>query len=244
MKILIVIPARYKSTRLPGKPLKKILGKELILRVLEKCKKIKKKNIKIIVATDDSRIKKLVDKNGFNTILTSERCLTGTDRVAEVGKKIFADIYINVQGDEPLINKNDIMNIIKAKMKNPNHVICGYKKMEKNENPNNINIPKLIFNKKKELIYISRHSIPFLKNKNKKDKKIYYKQVCIYAFNRKELKMFYSQKKGIIENNEDIEIIRFIELNKKILMVETKSKSYAVDTKDDIARIEKVLRNE
>ncbi len=244
MKILIIIPARFSSSRLPGKPLKKILGREMILRVLDKCKKVRMNNLKILVATDDKRIKKIVEKNHFHSIMTSKNCLTGTDRVAEVAKKYSANIFINVQGDEPLISPNDIKRIIKAKKKYPDHIICGYKKMTKGENPFNTNIPKVIFNNKKELIYISRGILPFSKTKKSLGKIKYFKQVCIYGFNKKDLELFKSEKKSFIEDQEDIEIIRFLELNKKVLMVETKSNSYAVDTKDDIAKIENHLKNE
>ena len=117
MRILIVIPARFNSTRLPGKPLKKICGKELIIRVIEACAPLLRKNIKIVVATDDKKIFNLVNFFKFEALMTSKKCSTGTDRVADVSKKIKADIYINVQGDEPLINADDIKKIIKAKIK-------------------------------------------------------------------------------------------------------------------------------
>ena len=214
----------------------------MILRVLEKCNQVKIKNLKILVATDDQRIKKFVDAHNFKSIITSTKCLTGTDRVAEVADNLSVDIFINVQGDEPLINANDIMRIIRAKKKYPNHVICGYKKMTKSEDPCNLNIPKVVFNKQKELMYISRGIIPYSKNKKVMGKINYYKQVCIYAFNKNELKLFRSKNKGSIERQEDIEIIRFLELNKKVLMVETKSNSHAVDIKGDIAKIEKYLK--
>ena len=100
-KILIIIPARYKSSRFPGKPLKKILGRELVLRVADRCKKISNKR-DLIIATDNSMISKVAKKENFKVIMTSQNCLTGTDRVAEVAKKINSKIYINVQGDEPL----------------------------------------------------------------------------------------------------------------------------------------------
>ncbi len=117
IKTAIIIPARFKSSRLPGKPLKKILGKEMILWVAKTSEKVVgKKNV--FIATDDERIKKVVVKNNYNCIMTSSACLTGTDRVAEASKKINADIYINVQGDEPLIKTNDIKKIINLKKKN------------------------------------------------------------------------------------------------------------------------------
>ena len=160
MKILIVIPARFKSSELPGKPLRKIKGKELILRVIDRCKKFKNKNIKLIVATDNIKIKELVRAYGTDSIMTSKSCLTGTDRVAEVAKKIKADIYVNVQGDEPLINISDIKKIIKRKINKRKMVVCGYTTLNLDEKPENRSIPKVLVNKKDELIYISRSVIP------------------------------------------------------------------------------------
>ena len=159
MKTSIIIPARYGSSRYSGKPLVKILGREMILRVADICKKVvKKKNL--FIATDDRRISKKVSENGYNFVMTSKKCLTGTDRVAEASKKIKSDIYINVQGDEPTINPKDIRKIINAKIKFPNHVICGYDKIHKFQNPFNVNLPKVVINEKSELVYISRLAIP------------------------------------------------------------------------------------
>ena len=180
--IKIIIPARYSSKRLPGKPLKLINGKELVLHVAERCSKVfGVKNL--IIATDSKKIKSKVEKKGFNSIITSKKCLTGTDRVAEASKKIKSKIYINVQGDEPLIKTNDIKKVYSAKKKNPNHVICGYSEISKREDPHNTNIPKVILNKHSELIYISRALIPASKKKLRNFK--FLKQVCIYAFNIK-----------------------------------------------------------
>ena len=169
MRILIVIPARFNSTRLPGKPLKKICGKELIIRVIEACAPLLRKNIKIVVATDDKKIFNLVNFFKFEALMTSKKCSTGTDRVADVSKKIKADIYINVQGDEPLINADDIKKIIKAKIKFSKHVICGYSNLRNDESVDNKNIPKVVMNKKSELMYISRSAIPSLKGKKLKN---------------------------------------------------------------------------
>ena len=116
MNVAIVIPARYGSSRYRGKPLAKILGREMVLRVADICKKITgKKNL--YIATDSKIIEKVVKKNGYKAIITSKKCLTGTDRVAEASRKIKADIIINVQGDEPTINPNDIKKIINSKKK-------------------------------------------------------------------------------------------------------------------------------
>lgn len=240
MSISIIIPARYGSSRYTGKPLVKILGREMILRVADICKKVVKKN-QLYVATDDKRISKKVSENGYNFIMTSKKCLTGTDRVAEASKKIKSNIYINVQGDEPTINPNDIKKIIKAKIKFPNHVICGYDIIHKLQNPFNVNLPKVVINGKSELVYISRLPIPG--SKRKFLKKVYLKQVCIYAFNKKELKTFNSMgKKGELEKIEDIEILRFFEHDIKIKMIKLNSNSVAVDEKSDIKKVEKIIK--
>ena len=239
MSVLIVIPARYKSSRFLGKPLKKILNKELIFWVLEKCKKVCKKNINLLVATDDKRIFNKVRGENYKAVMTSKKCLTGTDRVAEVYKKINAKIYINVQRDEPLVKVKDIKKIIKAKLKFPGKIICGYTYLGRTENPLNINIPKLVVNSKDELIYISRSSIPA--SKMYKKNKYYLKQVCVYAYSKQELNLFYSNKKTPLEKVEDIEILRFLEKGAKIQMVKLSSGSHAVDKKSDIKIVEKIL---
>ena len=237
---VIVIPARYGSSRYRGKPLVKILGRELVLRVADVCKKtIGRPNI--YIATDSKKIASTVEKSNYKSVFTSSSCLTGTDRVAEAAKKINAKIYINVQGDEPLVNPKDIKAIIIAKKKFPNHVICGYDKIHKLQDPKSLNLPKVVVNSKKELIYISRSLIPgskkTIKNKN------YFKQVCIYAFNKSELKKFYFlKKKSEIEEMEDIEILRFFDLGIKIKMIKLNSNSVAVDEIADVEKVEKIIK--
>ena len=108
---ILVIPARYNSKRFPGKPLIDICGKPMIVRTFNQCKKIVPAS-KILVATDDERIKKVCEKQNIRTIITSKKCLTGTDRIAEVAKKVKANFYINVQGDEPLCNPMDLKKLL------------------------------------------------------------------------------------------------------------------------------------
>ena len=107
----------------------------------------------------------MIKKAQYNVIMTSSKCLTGTDRIAEASKKIKSKFFVNVQGDEPTINPIDIKKIINAKYKYPNHVICGYDNISKFENPSNLNLPKVLVNEKKELVYISRSLIPGTKLK-------------------------------------------------------------------------------
>jgi 3-deoxy-manno-octulosonate cytidylyltransferase (CMP-KDO synthetase) len=174
--------------------------------------------------------------------MTSEQCLTGTDRLAEATNKIKADIYINVQGDEPLASPKDIINIIEAKELHYDEIINGYCPISSDEDPNNINIPKVVFTESNSLVYMSRQAIPGFKD-NSQAPGQYYKQVCIYAFTREELKSYSDYgRKSTLEASEDIEIIRFLEWGKKIRMVETSLGSLAVDVLEDIAKVEQGLR--
>ncbi len=242
MKSVIIIPARYKSSRFPGKPLVNLLGKPMILWVSElSAQAVGKENV--YIATDDERISEVATTAGFSAIMTSEQCLTGTDRLAEAANKIQADIYINVQGDEPLVNPKDIINIIKAKELHYDEIINGYCTLADDEDPKNINIPKVIFTEDNSLVYMSRQAIPGFKDESQSPSQ-YYKQVCIYALTAHELKSYADYgRKSTLEKSEDIEIIRFLEWGKKIRMVETNPGSLAVDVQEDVAKVEQGLRN-
>ena len=241
MKSIIVIPARFKSSRFPGKPLAKILDKPMIQWVAELSAKVVSRE-NVYIATENTKIFNAVTELGYEAIMTSEKCLTGTDRLAEIAKKVKADIYVNVQGDEPMVKPNDIQKIIEAKKKYPDDVINGYATIEKDEDVNSINIPKVIFTNDKRLVYISRKALPGFKEK-KNEPQVYYKQVCIYAFNRQELLTYGSYgRKSILEQSEDIEILRFLEWDKTIRLVQTSSGSLAVDEARDIEKVEFAFR--
>ena len=164
MNFILVIPARYNSGRFPGKPLADINGLPMIIRTYNQCKKAVDAK-KIYVATDDLRIKRLCEKENINVVMTSKKCLTGTDRIAEVSKKIKSDVYINVQGDEPVFNPKDIKNLIKKAKKYPNEIINGYTKIKKEKTFRSGNIPKVVFRKDGRLLYMSRAPIPTTKKK-------------------------------------------------------------------------------
>nr|MDA3823453.1 NTP transferase domain-containing protein [Bacteroidales bacterium] len=157
MKSIVVIPARYQSSRFPGKPLVSLLGKPMILWVAELSEKaVGKENV--YVATDDERIAKVVTDAGYQVVMTSDQALTGTDRLAEVAYKVNADIYINVQGDEPLLDPTDIVKAIEEKVRFPQEVINGYCALSDGDDPHSVNIPTLIITEHQQMIYISRQT--------------------------------------------------------------------------------------
>ncbi len=236
---LVIIPARYSSKRLPGKPLLDISGVPMIVRTYNQCKKVVSPS-KIIVATDDKRIQKICAKNKINSIITSRKCLTGTDRIAEVAKKIKKRFYINVQGDEPICNPSDIKKIINYAKKNPDLIINGYTKIKDKEMFYSPNVPKVVFDRNESLLYMSRAPIPSNKKKSFIEG---WRQVCIYSFPYKSLKNFTSiKKKTLLESIEDLESNRFIELGYKVKMLKMSDRSIAVDTIADLKKVRKMIK--
>ncbi len=232
---LIVIPARLASTRLPNKPLIDIEGKSMIQRTYEQCLKAVHHPDDIVVATDHSEIFKHIKHLGYNAIMTSDLCLTGTDRVAEVSELIDAKHYINVQGDEPLINPRDIKKVIASIKQSGDKILNGYTSIDSIEEYKSLTIPKVVFREDKRLLYMSRASIPG----NKKGDFINaFRQICIYSFPKSTLKKFKDHVgKTFFEELEDIEILRFLEMGMEVYMVEMSSSSIAVDTQDDLERV-------
>ena len=239
MKYIVVIPARFKSKRLPGKPIVKIGGLPMIVRTYNQCSKVVSKN-KIIVATDSYEIKKVCDEYKIKSIITSNKCLTGTDRVAEIAKKFKCNFYINVQGDEPFFNPIDLKILIKEAKKNPEEILNGYTEIKDKKLFFNSSIPKVVFDRKGYLLYMSRGPIPI--NKTLEFKKAW-RQVCAYSFPRKALFDFAKTKnKTPIESLEDIEILRFLEKGYNVKMIKMSNKSLAVDNKEDLEKAKIYLK--
>ncbi len=237
---LVVIPARMESTRLPNKPLVDIAGKTMIQRTYEQTAKAVS-NDSLMVATEDKRIKDHLEELGYNVMMTSDKCLTGTDRVAEVASKTDYDYYINVQGDEPIINPMDIQKVIEQISLYPGEIINGYSSIDSEEDYISLTIPKLVFRPDGRLLYMSRAPIPG--NKNCRFEKAW-RQICIYAFPREALKAFSEQReKTILEGLEDIEILRFMEIGYDVRMVELSGESIAVDNSEDLEKVIKKLND-
>lgn len=241
MKSCVIIPARFESSRYPGKPLVPLLGKPMILWVAEVAAKAVAPE-DVYIATDDSRISAIVEEAGFQAIMTSGDARTGTDRVAEAAESLDYDIYSNVQGDEPLLDPRDIRRVIERKSEDMDSVVNGYCWIGNEEDPNSPNIPKVVATEAGELLYMSRSAIPGFKDSRNAPAR-YKKQVCIYAFTRDELMAYRAfGRKSLIESCEDIEILRFFELGRRVVVVETSDGTLAVDVPENVAPVEAALR--
>lgn len=238
-RVLGVIPARYKSTRLPGKPLVEILGKPMIQRTYEQAKKSKALD-DLIVATDDERIIEFCESVAIPVTKTSEDCLTGTDRVAEVAEKLDYDLYVNIQGDEPVIDPVAIDEVVKSYNYHGDEYLAYnlYKEIENEEEFMSNTCIKVLVNENNELLYMSRYPVPF--NKSTEEVKAN-KQVCVYGFTKKALSIFAASTKTRNEKYEDIEILRFLDLNYKVKMMEVNYDSIAVDVPEDVKKVEEFL---
>lgn len=236
---IIAIPARYKSTRLPGKPLKDINGKAMIHRVWDICvKAVGRENS--IVLTDNNLIRDYCIRKNIKFYMTSANCKTGTDRIYEFSKKHKYKYYINVQGDEPLLNPNHILSVLKLIKQKKQTVNC-YSDCTIKEYKS-VNIPKVVVDESENLVYMSRAPIPASKNNLEKIKS--YKQICIYGFTYADLKLFGKlNKKTRNERYEDIEILRLLDMGKNIKMLKVKSNSIAVDTLKDLKKVRQIFEN-
>lgn len=244
MKIIGVIPARYKSSRFPGKPLVDICGKPMIWWVYKQCKKVEDFD-EVYVATEDQRIFDKCLELGIKVVMTSDTHKTGTDRIGEVADKITADLIVNIQGDEPLLEPSTIKAAIEPFYKNSHLQVSNL--MTKVIDPVdvvNFTVPKVITNKDGIGIYLTRATAPYPKGSIDYS---YYKQVCVYGFKPEALRFFcdYGMKygKGKVEAVEDIEILRFIENGYKVQFVEVDSNTIAVDTPNDLERVRRIAQN-
>ena len=235
---VVVIPARLASTRLPNKPLLDILGKSLIQRTYEQCIKAVGREM-VFVATDHELIEQHCKQLEIPVVMTSDQCLTGTDRVAEFATKVKAEYYINVQGDEPIINPQDILDTLQAIKKYPGEIINGYAPIAEEEQFRSLTIPKVVFRPDGRLLYMSRAPIPGNKQGTFKQS---WRQICVYGFPHTSLRQFANHKvKSMLEENEDIEILRFLELGFEVRMIPLSSDSVAVDTPDDVKKVIELL---
>jgi 3-deoxy-manno-octulosonate cytidylyltransferase (CMP-KDO synthetase) len=245
MKILGIIPARYASTRFPGKPLIDLDGKSMIQRVYEQAKKASSL-AEVVVATDDNQIFKAVKDFKGNVIMTSDIHQSGTDRCAEVSKRMIGfDAIINIQGDEPLIDPKQINLLANCFNDISTELATLVKKIETSAELFNPNTPKVIINKKSEAIYFSRQVIPYLKNVEPEDllgKHTFYKHIGIYGYLTTTLGIISRIPIGNLEKAEMLEQLRWIENGYKIRVAITKKESLAIDIPEDVEKVLAALK--
>lgn len=242
MKILGVIPARYASTRFEGKALADILGKPMIQHVYERARKATNIN-DLTVATDDERIFKVVKDFGGNAIMTSQHP-TGTDRIAEVAQGCDADIIVNIQGDEPLIEPQMIDEAIEPFFKDDSIDLSTLvHRINSDQEYNNPNVVKVVVNKAGFAMYFSRSPIPYIKANINRETISLYRHVGLYVYKKEALLEFAKIQSTPLETCEGLEQLRFLENGYRMKVVETSYKSIGVDTPEDLEKVKNILLN-
>lgn len=244
MQILGIIPARYASTRFPGKPLADIAGKSMIRRVYEQAKKCPLLN-EVIVATDDERIFGHVTGFGGKAVMTSPDHQSGTDRCAEVALS-YPDynVVINIQGDEPYIDPEQIGKVAACFNDISTQIATLVKKVQTNDELNNPNSPKVILNRNLEAIYFSRSPLPHIRGQEPQNwlqHFTYYKHIGIYGYRSDILQQITKLPVSPLEKAESLEQLRWIENGYRIKVAETEIETYAVDTPEDLKKLSELL---
>ncbi len=248
MQTLGVIPARYASTRFPGKPLINIKGKTMIQRVYEQVQQALKY---VVVATDDKRIEQCVKGFGGNVVMTNENHQSGTDRCAEAimlfekqTNNLF-DAVINIQGDEPFIEASQINQIADLLSKQNANIATLIKPIEENAALFNSNKVKVITNNKNEAIYFSRQAIPYLRGIKESEwhlKHTYFQHIGMYGYNKETLLKITKLKKGELELAESLEQLRWLENNLIISTAQTDIEGFCIDTPEDLEIVLKQIQ--
>jgi 3-deoxy-manno-octulosonate cytidylyltransferase (CMP-KDO synthetase) len=237
MKYLGLIPARYESSRFPGKPLVMIKEKPMIQWVYEKAAPTVDY---LYVATDDQRIEEAVNNFGGNVILTSDKHRSGTDRCAEAAEKLEKifdfDIVINIQGDEPFIQSQQIESLKSCFGENTD-IATLIKKVENTTELFNPNKPKVVCDNRNYALYFSRSPIPYYRNEQEENwlKRIYWAHIGIYGFRKNILREVTKLSPGDLEITESLEQLRWLENGYKIKTAETFSQGFGIDTPEDLA---------
>ena len=240
MKIIGVIPARYKSSRFPGKPLADICGRPMIWWVYNQVKKVREFE-GVYVATDDDRIADICKKYNIEYVFTSDKHGTSTERVFEVANKISADYYVVINGDEPLIDPNVIRQVLPdSTVTNLLYVGNLMTKIDSPVEAVDFTNIKVVTDNDSNALFMSRSPIPYPKSSIDYE---YYKHVGVLVYTYDALKFFAETPKGYNEKIEDINELRFIEHGVKLKMTKFVSKSLSVDTEKDLEHIRKIISN-
>jgi len=240
-RVVVVIPARFGSTRLPGKPLVPLAGKPMIQRVYERARMAEKVG-RVIVATDDERIVKAVETFGGEARMTRADHRTGTERVAEVAAHAEGDVFVNVQGDEPLLDPAAVDAAVSALLEEPAAAIATLATPVKT--PGDImdpNVVKTVLDFDGNALYFSRAPIPWVRDTTGKVLARHLKHLGLYVFQRDALLEYPTLPQGDLERIEQLEQLRWLENGWKIRVAEVEHDAVSVDVPEDVARVEKLL---
>lgn len=239
MDAIGVIPARYGSTRLPGKVLADICGKPMVQWVWEAAKKAKILD-EVIVACDDKRIKEAVESFGGKAIFTSLKHSSGTDRICEIINPIEVKVVVNIQADEPLIDPVMIDNVARPLLEDSSlNVVTLMKKIDSEEEIRDANVVKVATNKQGFALYFSRAAIPYQRDNSSLP--TYYKHIGLYGYTKDFLFIFKNLPESNLERTEKLEQLRILEAGFKIKVIETKISTVGVDRQEDLERVKRIL---
>jgi len=243
-QIVVVIPARFGSTRFPGKPLVSLAGKPMIQRVYERAKKAQTVH-DVVVATDDQRIFDAVQAFGGKARMTRSDHRTGTERIAEVAVHEAGDIFVNVQGDEPLIDPMAIDAAVGALVEEPPAQVSTVATTIRHAGDiMDPNVVKTVLDFDEYALYFSRAPIPWIRDTQQKLHVTYWKHLGLYAFQREALLEYPTLPQGELEKVEQLEQLRWLENGWRIRVAEVPQDAVSVDVPEDVTRVEKLLREE
>jgi len=242
--VVVVIPARYGSTRLPGKPLVALAGKPMIQRVYERVKLARQVD-RVIVATDDERIRKAVEDFGGEARMTRTDHRTGTERVAEVAAHEAGKVFVNVQGDEPLLDPVAVDTAVSSLLEEPGAAIATV--VTPIKAPADImdpNVVKTVLDFDGNALYFSRAPIPWVRDTSSKILVRHLKHLGLYVFQREALLEYPTLPQGELERIEQLEQLRWLENGWRIRVAEVQHDAVSVDVPEDVARVEKLLQKQ
>jgi 3-deoxy-manno-octulosonate cytidylyltransferase (CMP-KDO synthetase) len=241
-QVIVVIPSRYGSTRLPGKPLVSLGGKPMVQHVYERSKRAQTVH-RVVVATDDPRIIEAVNRFGGEARMTRTDHRTGTERIAEVAAHEQGDLFVNVQGDEPLIDPVAIDTAVAALLEEPTAQIATVATAIRHAaDIMDPNIVKTVLDFDSNGMYFSRAPIPWVRDTQQKIHVKYWKHLGLYVFQRDVLLEYPTLPQGELEKIEQLEQLRWLENGWKIRVAEVEHDAVSVDTPEDVARVEKLLK--
>jgi 3-deoxy-manno-octulosonate cytidylyltransferase (CMP-KDO synthetase) len=244
MKVIAVIPARYGAKRLPGKPLRRILGKPLVQWVYERTRRAKVLT-EVIVATDDKRILNRVKDFGGIAVMTPVQVRTGSDRMFHALQRRSYDWALNVQGDEPLVSPAVINRlIVKAKKQREPAIITAVAPVRGRRELNDPNVVKVVVDRMGRALYFSRSPIPNIQRVCRPPASGLYRHLGIYLYHKKALHKYARERQSFLERMEKLEQLRALETGIPIIVVFTRHCPLHVDTADDIRQVERILRRQ